>query len=118
VSAERFDIHGNADTPSLQALLEEKKPGSANGEKIAVIGYYITELLGSPSFSEGQIEYAYKMLKFPRPTHLHQIIINVKNQNDWFEQVKDSSTCWTLTRSGEIFVSDALPKKPSTKTKA
>lgn len=91
--------------------MNQKSPGKANGEKIVTIGYYITELLKLPLFTEGHIEYAYKMLKYPRPTHLHQIMINTKGENDWFEQDSESSTSWKLTRSGEIFVSDSLPKK-------
>lgn len=111
VSAERFEIHGSDDTLSLEAFMNQKSPGKANGEKIVTIGYYITELLKLPLFTEGHIEYAYKMLKYPRPTHLHQIMINTKGENDWFEQDSESSTSWKLTRSGEIFVSDTLPKK-------
>lgn len=109
ISAERFDIHGQGNVPSLEAFMATKNPGRSNAEKIAVIGYYIGELLGGDKFTEGQIEYAYKMLKLKRPTHLHQIMINAKNENDWFEQTEDAGV-WKLTRSGEIFVSDELPK--------
>ena len=62
VIAARFDIHGGGENPSLKDFFAEKKPGKANGPLIAVIGYYITEVLGDQSFSEGQVEYAYKML--------------------------------------------------------
>ena len=109
VVAERFDIHGTDKIKSLEDFLEEKKPNAANGEKIVALGYYITELMGQPFFTEGQIEYAYKMLEFKRPGHLHQIMINNKNQNDWFEQNEDD-TGWVLTRSGDIFVSDKMPQ--------
>lgn len=109
VTAERFDIHGGGDAPSLKAFFEEKKPGRANGDQIAVIGYYITELLGNKTFSEGQIEYAYKMLKLSRPGHLHQVMINNKNEKDYYEQTDELGGNWSLTRTGEIFVSDQLP---------
>jgi hypothetical protein len=79
VVAERFDIHGSGDIPSLSNFIEEKKPGTANGPIIAVIGYYITEVMGNEFFSEGQVEYAYKMLKISRPNNLHQIMLNEKN---------------------------------------
>lgn len=110
VTAERFDVHGGGnDVPSLKAFFEEKKPGRANGDQIAVIGYYITELLANETFSEGQIEYAYKMLKLNRPGHLHQVMINNKNEKDYYEQTDENGANWSLTRTGEIYVSDQLP---------
>ena len=110
ITPERFDIHGSGEIPSLESFLEEKKPGTGNGNIIAVIGYYITELLGEPNFSEGMIEYAYKMLKITRPKHLHQIMINEKNNKDFFESNEDDISKWSLTRTGEIFVADTLPE--------
>lgn len=112
VSAERFDIHGSDNTRSLEDFIKEKKPGRPNAEKMLVIGYYISEVLGAKKFSEGQIEYAYKMLKYKRPEHLHQIMINAKNEKDWFEPV-DENGVWALTRTGDIFVSDDLPRPES-----
>ena len=109
VSAERFDIHGGDGKPSLQEFLDEKKPGRANGPRIAVIGYYVTEVLGQDSFSEGQVEYAYKMLGVKRPNHLHQIMINNKNEKDYYEPIEGDESNWQLTRTGEIFVADNLP---------
>lgn len=113
VSIERFDIHGNDSTPSLQQFMDEKKPGAKNGNLIVVIGYYLTELLGSDNFTLGQIEYAYKMLSLKRPGHLRQIMINEKNERDLFEIDADDKNQWHLTRSGEIFVSDQLPANES-----
>ena len=110
IAIERFDIHGNDKIPSLTGFLDEKKPGTGNGNIISVVGYYITETLDNETFSEGQIEYAYKMLKLKRPKHLHQIMINEKNKRDLFEPDADNNTLWSLTRSGEIFVSDLLPE--------
>ena len=110
VSMERFNIHGDEEVPSLEAYMEEKKPGTGNGNIIAVIGHYITERLGEDNFSEGQIEYAYKMLKINRPNHLRQIMINEKNKRDLFESNAEDNTKWHLTRAGEIFVSDVLPE--------
>ena len=109
ISPERFDIHGGEKVPSLQVFFDEKKPGTGNPYIIAVIGYYITELLGNDSFSEGQIEYAYRMLKLKRPNHLRQIIVNAKNNKDFFTptEVQDK---WKITRTCEIFVSDKLPE--------
>ena len=108
VTAERFDVHGGTNVPSLKSFFDEKKPGKANGDRIAAIGYYITELLGNKTFSEGQIEYAYKMLKLDRPGHLHQIMLNNKSEKDYYEQTDENGN-WSLTRTGEIYVSDQLP---------
>lgn len=109
VTAERFDIHGGDGKPSLEQFVKEKKPGTANGPRIAVIGYYITEILGHDTFSEGQVEYAYKMLDLKRPNHLHQIMINNKNEKDYYEPIEGNESSWQLTRAGEIFVADNLP---------
>lgn len=110
LTAEKFDIYGNgSDVPKLEKFFEEKNPGNTNAEKIAVIAYYITELMGMDSFSDGQIEFAFKMLKITRPAHLRQIIINAKNSSDWFDKFEDSLN-WELTRGGELFVSDELPR--------
>lgn len=109
VQAERFDIHGEGDVPSLEKFMEEKSPGTANDQRVAVIGYYLTELLGNEYFTEGQVEYAYKMLKLARPGNLHQILLNAKNRKDFFESHPDDNYKWALTRGCEIFVSDKLP---------
>ena len=110
IAPERFDIHAHGERVSLEDFMDAKKPGSANGCKIAAIGYYITEFLENESFTEGQIEYAYRMLKLKRPAHLHQIMINTKNKKDWYEPVQDGETnAWQMTRSGEIYVADELP---------
>lgn len=111
VTAEKFDIYGDEKAiPKLVDFFNSKNPGSANAEKIVVIAYYITELLGEESFSDGQIEYAFKMLKILRPNHLRQIITNAKNNDDWFDKFGDTQD-WVLTRGGELYVSDTLPKK-------
>lgn len=111
VVAERFDIHGDKDKKSLKEFFDNKSPGAANGPAIAVIGYYITEILEQESFSEGQVEYAYKMLGLKRPNHLRQIMINNKNEKDWYEPMggDGNESSWQLTRGGELFVSDKLP---------
>lgn len=111
VSAEKYDIHGEGDTPSLKTFFDEKKVGKNNGERIAVIGYYITEILGNEHFTEGQIEYSYKMLGLDRPGHLHQIMLNNKSQKDYYEQAgSGESGHWVMTRGGDIFVADELPR--------
>ena len=110
ISSEKFDIYGDgAETPSLESFYNSIEIGNSNAEKIVVIAYYIVEILGEELFTDGQIEFAFKMLKIDRPTHLRQIITNAKNEKDWFEKVDDSSD-WKLTRGGEIFVSKLLPK--------
>lgn len=113
VEVERFDIHGKGDIPSLKAFMDEKKPGTKNGNIIVVIGYYLTEILGEKFFTLGQIEYAYKMLSLKRPGHLRQIMINEKNERDLYEPDAEDKSKWNLTRSGELFVSDQLPSTES-----
>ncbi|MDZ8120142.1 hypothetical protein [Pontiella agarivorans] len=111
IKAEKYDIHGGDGTPSLKEFFDDKNPGRANGDRIAVIGYYITEILEKACFTEGQIEYSYKMLKLDRPGHLHQIMINNKNEKDYYEETESEEAGeWVMTRGGDIFVSDQLPK--------
>lgn len=106
----RFDIDKSGSTVSLEDFLKEKKPKST-GDVIAVIGYYLTQLKGATTFSEGNIDYAYRTLQLKgRPKHLHQIIINNKNQKDLFEPAGEDGT-WMLTRAGEIYVDEKLPAK-------
>jgi hypothetical protein len=117
IQPERFDIHGSEKAQSLEKFLQEKKPGTGAGEVILVMGYYITELLHQPFFTEGNIEYAYRTLNIKgRPTHLRQIIINNKNQKDYFEEKtidQSDEKGWSLTRTGKIYVEDKLPNTES-----
>ena len=109
ITVAKFDIHAGTDCPSLEDFFKEKNPGESAGDRIAVIGYYVTIHKKQPSFSEGHVEYAYRMLGLKgRPTHLRQIIINNKNQRDLFEEHEDG-IARKLTRSGEIFVDEKLP---------
>ena len=107
----KFDIHKDGSNPSLEDFLKEKAPGKTTANIIAAIGYYITILKGADTFSEGNIDYAYRTLSIPgRPAHLHQIMINAKNKQDFFEPTDENGT-WKLTRNGEIFVDEKLPIK-------
>lgn len=111
IQIEKFDLHKDASNPSLEDFLKEKAPGKTTANIIAVIGYYITIIKGADTFSEGNIDYAYRTLSIPgRPAHLHQIMINAKNKQDFFEPTDENGT-WKLTRNGEIFVDEKLPLK-------
>lgn len=114
IDVEEFDIRGNSkDIPSLKDYLAEKKPGSNHSEKILVIGHYITNFLKCEEFSEGNIEFAYKVLKMtPRPKHLHQSHLDAKNKKFWLDAGSDSSH-WKLSRVGEMHVEDDMPEKMS-----
>lgn len=111
ITVEAFEIDDKSgDKPSLESFLQKKEPGNASAINILVIGYYITCLRGATSFTEGNIDYAYKTLSLPnRPNHIRQIITNAKNDKVWFEQTEDGK--WKLSRAGEIFVEQKLPKK-------
>jgi hypothetical protein len=108
VVPERFDVHKSDNQPSLKDFLDEKKPGENTGNVIATIAYYIICMRKKPSFTEGNIDYAYRTVPIKgRPKHLRQIIINNKNQRDLFEEADEEN--WKLTRTGEIFVEEELP---------
>ena len=111
IEPEKFDYHKDDKTESLNDFFAQKNPSSSTGDIIAVIGYYIQYKKGAGEFREGQIDFAYRALELKgRPKHLHQIIINNKNQRDLFEEVEEKPGTWKLTRAGEIFVEEKLPK--------
>ncbi len=111
ISPEKFDVHKDGESPPLKEFYDQKAPGSATGDRIAVIGYYIQHIKKQNHFTEGNVDYAYRMLKLTgRPKHLHQIMINNKNQRDLFEQLEGDGQ-WRMTRTGEIFVEEELPEK-------
>lgn len=115
VEMQKFDIEAGDNVKSLKDFLDEKKPGKSAANTILVIGYYITNLKGNDVFREGNIDYAYKALGLKgRPTHLRQIIINLKNERTWFEEGSEKGT-WKLDRAGEIFVEESLPLKDESK---
>jgi len=110
IEIEKFDAHSAENKPSLEDFFKEKSLGASSGEKLAIIAYYITKHNGAESFSEGNIDYAYRLLKLKnRPKHLRQILINNKNNNDLFD-FNSSGDRWVLTRTGLITVEDRLPR--------
>lgn len=107
-SPEEFDISKSSDTPSLKEFYEQKNPGITAQKRFVVIAYYIQKIKKFPSFTGGQIEFAYKALDLKnRPTNVYQIIINAKNRSSWFEEAENG---WKLTRLGEIYVEEKLPE--------
>lgn len=108
VKVEQFDAFNNK--KSLKNLFEEKQPGTSSRNRITLIAYYIINVLKMNSFSDGHIEYGYKVLKLDkRPKHLRQTIINIKNDNLYFEDAEPKGT-WKLSRNGEIFIEEELSK--------
>jgi len=107
IPLEKFDLHKDSKSPSLEEFLQAKNPGKRVADYIAIIGYYITKIKGSVSFCEGNVDYAFRTLNIPnRPVHLRQIMINAKNNDDLFDLNEDGS--WSMSRTGEIFVEEKL----------
>jgi hypothetical protein len=116
IQAEKFDLHKSESKPSLKEFFDQKSPGTNNGNRVAVIAYYIKRMNDTPTFSEGNIDYAYRILELKgRPNHLHQVLINNKNERDLFEPVEGDGM-WELTRTGEIFVEEKLPAQNGPKS--
>jgi hypothetical protein len=108
VELEKFDAHKTDQAPSLEDFLVEKQPKSSS-EWLAVVAYYITKLKGLDTFSEGNIDYAYRILqRGDRPAHLRQVLINYKNKYDLFDFSPDGDR-WILTRTAVILVENKLP---------
>lgn len=108
IQAETFDAHNKK--KSLKALFDEKNPGSSSVERVITIGYYINFILKEDNFSDGNIDYAYRVLKLDkRPKHLRQVITNIKNDYAYIENGEGKN--WKLSRNGEIYVEEELPSK-------
>lgn len=113
IDVKEFYIDGDKSNgvPSLKEFFEQKKPGKSASKRILAVGYYVTHYANQEEFSEGNIEYAYKALNLTgRPAHLHQIIINQKNEKGWFDEGSITDN-WKISRIGEIFVDEHLPEK-------
>lgn len=101
VAIEKFDI--NSKKISLEKFLESIGSPKSTNEIVLAIGYYIIEICGSSSFSDGNVDFAYKVLKLDnRPTLLRQTISNVKNRDFWIEKAEGKS--WKLSRIGELHI--------------
>jgi len=111
IIVEEFDILKNDTKTSLEDFIKSKNPGNNSSYRILVIGYYITKINCQSHFTDGNIEFAYRALGLNnRPKFLHQIIINLKNNQRWIEKA-EGTLGWELTRIGEIFVDEKLPIK-------
>ncbi|MES2566223.1 MAG: zinc ribbon domain-containing protein [Bacteroidota bacterium] len=108
ITPEQFDLHKSSTKPSLEDFLRTKKVGDDTSLRILAIAYYTNKFCKLSSFSDGNIEYAYKVLGLnKRPKHLHQTILNAKIRHLWFEIGSETGN-WKLTRDGEIYVDEKL----------
>ncbi len=107
IKAEKFDMYSESKT--LKDFFEDLGSPKRSNERILAIGYYINNILGVETFTDGNIDYAYKALKLDkRPTYLRQIITNIKNRHFWFEAGNNNS--WIVSRDGEIYIENKLNK--------
>lgn len=103
IQVEEFDLYKSSEKLSLADFLKERKIDDNTANRILAIAYYITSFCKLSTFSEGNIEYAYKVLGLnKRPLHLHQTILNAKINKLWFNQ-DDSTGIWKLARPGEVY---------------
>lgn len=109
VKVEQFDIFKSAKKPALEDFLKERAVKDKNSDLILALGYYIVKFCGASNFSDGNIEYGYKVLKKTPPLHLRQTIINCKTNNMWFNTTDDGK--WTLERKGENDFEKAYTQK-------
>lgn len=111
VQTEDFDLYKTAKKTSLADFFKEKKVDDNTAHRILAIAYYIKNICKLTSFSEGNVEFAYKVLNLnKRPLHLHQTILNTKLRKLWFDQ-DESTGKWKLTRPGEVFFEENFGQK-------
>lgn len=99
IISEEFDIIKNDARPSLQDLYAQYKPQN-NKLIFGMIAFYICIYNKTNSFTAGNVDYAYRILKIPRKNNLIQLINNVKNESQWFEGI--GAGIWKLNRFGEV----------------
>jgi hypothetical protein len=107
IKIDEFDAYSSK--PTLVELFEEIKPVSTN-ERILTIAYYINKILKTDFFTDGNVDYAYKLLKLDkRPNLLRQIITNIRTKELWFDKSEDGKD-WKLNRTGEIHFESKVQK--------
>lgn len=108
ITPEKFDIEKTESAESLKDYLNSKYQGTSAWERIMIVGYYITRMKQKDLFTEGNVEYAYRVLDLKkRPLHLRQAFIDIKNKKQWLEEDVDGKG-WRLSRAGEIHVEEEL----------
>jgi len=111
IMQEEFDAYKNSYKESLESFFTRKKPGTSTPNRLVTMGYYITKINGQDYFTEGHIDFAFRLLNLSgKPIHLTQVITNLKNERVWFQRVKQGDILgWRLTRQAEIYVEEKLP---------
>lgn len=111
IAPAEFDVYKNDKKEGLESFFRRKKPGNGNPNRIVTIAYYITRVNHQEYFTEGNIDFAYRILNLTgKPVHLKQVITNLKNDRIWFQKVHDRGTSgWKLTQQAEIYVEEKLP---------
>lgn len=103
IQTEEFDLYKNDKKPSLTEFFKQRQINDNTATRILAIAYYVSNICKLNCFSEGNIEYAYKVLNLnKRPLHLRQTLLNVKNRKLWIDQ-DDASGKWKLSRVGEVY---------------
>ncbi|MCO6148965.1 zinc ribbon domain-containing protein [Flavobacterium sp. NRK1] len=99
IQLEEVDVIKTSSKPSLHDFYISKQPKS-NREIFGLVAYYICVYNKQESFTVGNVDYVYRILKLGRKNNLIQQINNVKNETQWFEG--QGSGIWKLTRLGEV----------------
>lgn len=108
VKAEAFETKPEG-KPALESFFATKGLPASHSRRIAIVGYYLTQILGREYFTEGNIEFAYKVLKINRPKYVRQACIDAKNQQQYLETVdrgEGEPSAWNVSRLGQIYVED------------
>ncbi|OJV52813.1 MAG: hypothetical protein BGO31_03385 [Bacteroidetes bacterium 43-16] len=99
IASEEFDIFHDKNKPSLEDFYNKHQPNS-NRDIFGLLSYYICVYNKTETFTAGNIDYAYRVLKLDRKNSLIQIVNNVKNDTLWFDGL--TSGVWKLTRKGKV----------------
>lgn len=110
IAPDEFDVYKTDKKEALESFFARKRPGNGNPNRIVTIAYYITRINHQEYFTEGNIDFAYRILQLTgKPVHLKQVITNLKNDRVWFQKIHDRGlTGWKLTRQAEIYVEEKL----------
>jgi hypothetical protein len=107
-----LDLRGNGKRPSFEKFYEEKRPKNAF-EFNAVGVYYLKKMLELPTVSFDQLYTCYTEVKFEKPDHFRQSIIDTKNKKGWVD-INEAGEL-DIPHRGVSFVEDKLPAKKEEK---
>jgi hypothetical protein len=101
-----LDLYGTKGNTPFKDFSDGKHPNS-NVEKVAIVAYYITQVLGQDTFDEGDVFTCFEHMKWKPMLFLRNNIINHKNQHGYYSFAESGG--FQITLRLKNFVEHTLP---------